>query len=210
MSYKKARSEFDSTVSVVKHTIDGATMLNRARDEAARGAASAAAVGDTLATVASVLLVCAGKLLDADTRAYSRRLESNHPRNIDMKTILTALAILLIPVVALAQASLPADLPVDLAAQQLIATIGGMKGAGALGIAIAVIQAVMLFFRTPLANFAGKWKLLIVAALSMVLTYLGLVLSGTPWLTALVTGPFVAGIQVFAHQIVLQFKAPAA
>lgn len=109
------------------------------------------------------------------------------------------------------QSSLPAsfpvtELPADQALAQLVGLLGGLKGATALGIAVAVTQAVMLFFRTPLANFAGKWKLTIVSLLSCVATYLGLVSSGASWGVALLAAPFMAAIQVLASQFFLQFK----
>lgn len=108
-------------------------------------------------------------------------------------------------------ASLPAsvptsEIPVGDALSQLIAVIGGLKGATALGIAIAVTQAIMLFFRTPLAAFAGKWKFLIVVSLASVTTYLGLVASGVNWGVALTSAPFVAAIQVLFNQGVKMFK----
>lgn len=118
-----------------------------------------------------------------------------------------AFCLLLFPTLVLAQAaSAPSDLATDEALKQLLALVANMKGASALSIAVAVTQAVMLFFRTPLAAFAGKWRLMIVVGLSLVSTYLGLVFSGVSWGSALMAGPFIAGIQVLAHQIYLQFK----
>jgi type IV secretory pathway VirB2 component (pilin) len=65
-----------------------------------------------------------------------------------------AVMTLLVPILAFAQASLPADLPTDQALEIFVKSLGGLKGASALAIALVVVQAVMLFFRTPLANFA--------------------------------------------------------
>lgn len=111
--------------------------------------------------------------------------------------------------VALAQAS-PASLPVDLstgeALELLIKSIGGLKGAGALAIVAFCVQAVMLFFRTPLADFAGKWKLLIVSLLSLVGGVLALKLTGLDWLGSLVHSSTLTAVTVFGNQVLKQFK----
>lgn len=80
----------------------------------------------------------------------------------------------------------------------LLAGIGGLKGAA---LAVVVIQGLMLFFRTNLADFAGKWKLLIVSGLSFVAAFVGILSTGAPWTTALVDGAVLAAFQVFANQI---------
>lgn len=107
----------------------------------------------------------------------------------------------------------PSSLPVDVTTDEAVAAfaklLGGLKGAGALGVALAVVQAVMYFFRTPLANFAGKWRLLIVSVLSLVVTYLGLVSAGAPWLASLIAGPVIAGLQVLGNQAWKQFATKA-
>ncbi len=110
------------------------------------------------------------------------------------------------PVYALAQAaSLPADLTTQEALSQLLTTIGGLKGATVLGITALVLQAILYVFRTPLASFAGKWRLLIVAGLSLVSGTVALVASGMPVLQALGDANTLAALQVLAHQTIKQF-----
>jgi hypothetical protein len=72
-----------------------------------------------------------------------------------------------------------------------------------------VLQAIMLFFRTPLANFAGKWRFLIVAGTSLVAGTVALIATGTPVLAALAHANTLAATQVFFHQLVTQFQKPA-
>ncbi len=116
------------------------------------------------------------------------------------------------PVYALAQAaSLPVDLSTEDALGQLLNSLGGIKGATVLGIVGLVLQSALLFFRTPLANFAGKWRLLIVAGISLVAGTVALVVSGVPVLAALGHANTLAATQVFFHQFIQQFKKdPAA
>lgn len=128
-------------------------------------------------------------------------------RNILTQTLAFVFAIL-IPVVALAQAaSLPADLPTADALELLLKSVGGLKGAGALAIAAFCVQAVLLFFRTPLAGFAGRWRLLVVAGLTLVFGFMSMLLSGVDWKAAIVHADVLLMLQVFANQIWKQFVA---
>lgn len=104
-------------------------------------------------------------------------------------------------------ASLPVgDLEVGDALQTLIKSLGGLKGASALAIAVFVAQGVLLFFRTQLASFAGKWRLVIVTALTLVVGVLGLSMVGIPWTSALVHANTVTAFQVFIHQLIAQLS----
>lgn len=87
----------------------------------------------------------------------------------------------------------------------LFESIGKLKGAGTMGIVVVVVQLLMLFFRTPLANFAGKYRLLIASALTMVGGVIGLKLTGVDWMAALVHSSTLAAFQVFGHQAFVQF-----
>ena len=102
-------------------------------------------------------------------------------------------------------ASVPVDLSTGDALQQLINSLGGLKGATALGIAVFVVQAILLFFRTKLADFSGKWRIVIVAGLSVVVGTLSLLVSGLPITAALVHADTAAAVQVFIHQLWKQF-----
>lgn len=118
--------------------------------------------------------------------------------------ILALLAVLFLPLLALAQAepaSLPSELTTAQALAQLLQALGGLKSATVLGIVGLVIQAGLLFFRTQLANFAGKWKLVIVTGLSLVGGVVTLVSLGTPWLAALSSSATLASLQVFGNQL---------
>lgn len=114
--------------------------------------------------------------------------------------------ILLSTLVGAEPTSLPADLEIGDALKQLLAGLGGLKGASALGIAVFVIQGVLLFFRTQLAAFAGKWRLLIVTGLSLVIGVLALSMAGVSWTSALVHANTLAAVQVFIHQLVKQLS----
>ncbi len=105
--------------------------------------------------------------------------------------------------------SVPADLDLPQAIAMLLSSLGGLKGAGALGIAVVVTQAVMLFFRTPLAKFAGKWRLAIVAGVSVVSTVIALKATGLDFLACLVHAGTITSLQVFGNQLVKQFSEKA-
>jgi len=105
-----------------------------------------------------------------------------------------------------APASLPADLSTTEALDLLIKSLGGLKGAGALAIVATCVQGVMLFFRTPLAAFAGKYRLLIVSILSLVGGVLALKLTGLDWVASLVHSSTLTSVMVFGNQVVKQFQ----
>lgn len=109
--------------------------------------------------------------------------------------------------VAFAQdaSSLPTDLDPGDALKQLLAALGGLKGATALGIVGVVVQAIMLFFRTQLANFSGKWRLTIVVAANLLGGLLALKLTGISWSAALLHSNTFAAVQVLLHQVYKQF-----
>jgi len=86
----------------------------------------------------------------------------------------------------------------------LMTFIGGLKGATGMGIATAVTQLVMLFFRTSFAAFSGKFQLFIVLFLNVVGTILAGVATGMPWTAALLNGSTLAAAQVFLHQLLTQ------
>lgn len=86
-------------------------------------------------------------------------------------------------------------------------SIGSVKGASALLLVVIISQLLMLFFRTPLGSFAGKWKLLIIYGMSLLGGVVALKVSvdGIGWLAALLHANTLGALQVLAHQAKKQF-----
>lgn len=84
-----------------------------------------------------------------------------------------------------------------------------VKGQTVLAIVAGVVQLVMKFFNTPLSNFAGKTRLLIVTFLSLVGTVVGGMATGLTFLQSLATGASLAAFQVFVNQLWKQFVEKA-
>jgi len=97
------------------------------------------------------------------------------------------------------------DLDSGIFISAVVTAMGGMSGLGALGIVALCIQLLMLFFRTPLASFAGKWKLVIVLSLSLVGGFLAQMFNGLPWYGALLSAGSLTAVQVLVNQIWKQF-----
>lgn len=87
----------------------------------------------------------------------------------------------------------------------LLDSIGKLKGASAMSLAVLVTQLLLAFFKTPMGEFAGKYKLLAVLLLSLVTGVLGLMMSGLDWKAALIHSSTLAAFQVLIHQIYIQF-----
>lgn len=97
------------------------------------------------------------------------------------------------------------ELPMDEFLKSLFEIIGGMKGAGVLAIVAMVVQLLMLLLKTSLGSFAGKYQLLTVSLLTLIGGFVGLVSTGSSVAAALVNASTLAGLQVFIHQIYVQF-----
>jgi hypothetical protein len=87
----------------------------------------------------------------------------------------------------------------------LFQSIGQLKGATTLTLVIIITQLLMQFLKTPLANFASKYKLLLVTFFSLVLGIAGLMKEGLSFGAAIIHSSTIAAIQVFIHQIYKQF-----
>lgn len=87
----------------------------------------------------------------------------------------------------------------------LFQSIGGLKGAGTLGVVAFVVQALMLGARSFLAGLLGKYKLLVVLLLTMVGGVLGLLTQGVELGAALVHSSTLAAAQVLLHQVYKEF-----
>lgn len=199
------------TVEVPRQALHEVDKIACAIRNASRAEIDVGEIGGRHFIFARLSLWCARKLLFAGAASYSLRLERQQHEVPMFTRFFTLLAVLFIPVVALAQAvaaSLPVELTVDEALKQGLPIIVSMKGASALAIAVAVTQLIMKLAQSPLGNLAGKYKLLIVTGVSIVATYLGLVVAGTSWLSALIAGPLLAAVQVFAHQMISTLKPP--
>lgn len=213
MTYKRA-DEDAITVPIRKVLISRALTLARGYDACLRATREIYDARPGLrGLLATFLVECAGKLLLSKMRDYDAviKRETTAHGETQMRSLfkfaVAFVALLALPLVALAQAaSMPADLSFDEALKQSLPIITSMKGASALAIAVAVTQLVMKLAQSPLGNLAGKWKLIIVTGVSIVATYLGLVFAGTSWLSALIAGPLLAALQVFAHQLITTLK----
>ncbi len=86
-----------------------------------------------------------------------------------------------------------------------IQALGGWKGLGALGIAMIVVQGLLLLARTSLINIEGKWRLFAVLLLSTISGVIALLSAGVPLTEALLHSQTLAAFQVLLHQIYKQF-----
>lgn len=89
--------------------------------------------------------------------------------------------------------------------QALLVSLGGLKGAGALAIVAVVVQGLMLFFKSKLASFVGKFQLLVVMLLSLVGGVIALKSQGLEWGAVIVHSSTLGAFQVLLHQIFKQF-----
>ncbi len=101
-------------------------------------------------------------------------------------------------------ASLPAELSAGDALTQALQVVGGLKGAGAVAIAMAVTQILMLVMRTKLAEFTGLWRWFVYSGVSLVSVVLSVKLSGSTWVGALLAGPTMTALGNWLHQVPVQ------
>lgn len=102
-------------------------------------------------------------------------------------------------------AAVPVDATIPDAAylQELFTTLGGLKGLGGLGLAALITQLVMHGLQDQFVANAihGKWRILLVAGLSIVGGVLALMASGIPLVTALLHATTLAAYSVFFNQL---------
>lgn len=120
-----------------------------------------------------------------------------------MRTITNRIVVLtaFFPLVAFAEDTLP-DTEFWSA---LISFLGGVGGMSGLAIAAGVIQLAMVLLKTSYGNLAGKYKLLVVAGLSVAGAIVSGLASGLPFVNALLNGAVLAAIQVFVNEIIKHF-----
>ncbi len=101
--------------------------------------------------------------------------------------------------------------PNDQFIMDLIQSIGGLKGAGAMGIALVVSQLLLKFLKTPIGgslmkNVNGKAKLIIVSVITIASAVLSLKVStDISWIAALTHSSVLATISVYFHQFYKEF-----
>lgn len=122
-----------------------------------------------------------------------------------LKKITTLFALAMLSFVSVAYAQEIVPISTDEFLIKLWQFIGGVKGMQGLVLAAAAVQTIMLFFRSPLSTFAGKYRLLIVLGLSVIASIVGLMSQGLGLVAALVHGTTLAAGQVLAHQVYKQF-----
>lgn len=103
-----------------------------------------------------------------------------------------------------------APVQVDVFLQALLASIGGLKGAGGLAIAGAVVQLVVMAAKLDIlgglwAKIGGIWKLIIVLSLSYVSGVLSLVASGVSVGAALIHSTTLSALMVLGNEIYKHF-----
>ena len=87
----------------------------------------------------------------------------------------------------------------------LMKSLGGFKGAGALGTVALVVQLLMKLFQTQAGELLGKYKLLAVLGLTLVGGVITLKLTGVSWGASLLHSATLAAAQVLIHQLYKQF-----
>lgn len=98
-----------------------------------------------------------------------------------------------------------AEVPVEDVLQSIVALIGGVKGASILGISALVIQVLMKVASSKLANFAGKYKLVIVLGLSLAGAAVNHFVSGGSLPSLFMNAGLLSAAQVFGFEVYSQF-----
>lgn len=116
-----------------------------------------------------------------------------------------AIAVLLLPVFLFAEGAIDDPIALETWLLAIVTFATTVKGMSALAIAAGVVQLLMIGFKTPLASFAGKWRLTIVAVLSVVALIVANLAMGGDIISALGMGPVLAALQIAGNQIWKQF-----
>jgi hypothetical protein len=86
-----------------------------------------------------------------------------------------------------------------------VMSLKGAAGLGALGMAGAAVQGLLLIFRSDFVKLSGAKKLAIVQSLSIVFGVLSLRLNGFDWASSFLHANTLGAIQVFGNQLLKQF-----
>ena len=89
----------------------------------------------------------------------------------------------------------------------LVESLGGLKGAGTLGLVGVVSQGIMKAMQTSfLGGVAGKWRLLIIYLMNLIGGTVALMSTGgMGFLAAMLHSNTLANVSVFGHQVYKQF-----
>lgn len=127
--------------------------------------------------------------------------------------------VLLFPVLAFADTDpTQVTLPTGDALMQIIALIGGLKGATGLGLALvggkilmAVLQSEIVsnLLTTKLGDVHGKWRFILVSLVTVALAVVAQMSSGQSFLAALLSGSVVTMASVYFNQAYKQFFSKA-
>ncbi len=129
------------------------------------------------------------------------------------------LAVFLLPVLAFADVD-PTQvvIPTGDALMQILALVGGLKGATGLGLALVAGKILMVVMQTDLVSNLltvklgdahGKWRFLIVSVLTVALAVVAQMASGQAFMAALLNGSVVAMASVYFNQFYKQFMQKA-
>jgi hypothetical protein len=116
---------------------------------------------------------------------------------------LACVALVLAPLLALAQTVIA---PAASEWEALFVMLGGLKGASSLAIAAALVQAVMLLFRTQLGEKTGQYRMIVMLLLTLISSILAQKIAGVNDFAAILSNTAVlAAGQNFIHQLWTQF-----
>lgn len=87
----------------------------------------------------------------------------------------------------------------------LLAMIGGTKGITVLSVVTLVAQGIMLWTRSSFGDLAGKYRLILMTFVSLVLGVAGQLLAGQNFFAALFSASVLPLLQLFGNQVWKQF-----
>jgi hypothetical protein len=114
---------------------------------------------------------------------------------------------------ALAQNATPLPLPIEIPPvtesdiKAFLAALGGAETIGTMGIIAIIVQALILFAKSTIGKFAGKWQLTLVMVLTFIGGILGLKMNGMDWGSVLIHSSTITAAQVLFYQLYKQFVA---
>lgn len=89
--------------------------------------------------------------------------------------------------------------------EQFLVALGGAKTLGTMGVVALVVQGLMLVLKSSVGTWAGKYRMTLLALLTMLGGIIGLKNGGSDWASVLTHSTTLVAVQVFLHQIYKQF-----